>query len=77
MVTQDDSDVVISVDESDEGGSPADWGGDVEKGENGNLEHDEPEENHIYELYHFEFLFNILFMLSGLFKIKSLLELSI
>jgi hypothetical protein len=54
VVPEDDSDVVVGVDEADEGGAPADGGGDVEKGENADLQHDEPEENDVNELYHLD-----------------------
>lgn len=52
MVSQDDPDVVVGVDEADEGGAPADGRGSVQEGKNANLEHDEPEEDDVDELYH-------------------------
>lgn len=52
VVPEDDSDVVVGVDEADESGAPADGRGGVEKGEDGDLEDNEPEENYVNELYH-------------------------
>ena len=52
VVPEDDSDVVVGVDEADESGAPADRGGGVEKGEDGDLEHNKPEEKYVNELDH-------------------------
>ena len=52
MISKDDSDVGVGVDEANESGTPADGWGNVEECEDSYLEYNKPEENHVDELYH-------------------------
>lgn len=53
MISENDPNIIIGVDEANEGGTPTNRWGDVQEGKNAYLEHDKPEEYDVDELDHF------------------------
>lgn len=53
MISQEYPDVFIRIYESNQSGSPTCWCMNIKEGKNCNLNHNQPKEDYVNELYHF------------------------